>query len=137
MFIASCSFLRWRRQRLCSAWRGVPWSEERQLFARLGFLVRLLAGRRARWSVVAVARLERYRGRPAETLQRRDDAEDFLIGEANRRLVDHRHSRVEAGDDEGVGCIQRLREVLDIVQAGHARRRAGRNAIEIWKPQRP
>src|SRR5688572_22520556 len=117
MFIASCSFLRGRRRRRRPAWRAVAWSEERQLLARFGFLVWLFARRCARWSVVAVARLERHRCRPAETLERRDYGEDLLIGEADRRLVDGRHSRVEARDDKGVGRVQRLRKVLHIAQA--------------------
>ena len=41
---------------------------------------------------------------------------------------------LKPGDDEGVGCVQRLREVLDIAQARHARRRAGSHAIEVGKP---
>src|SRR5688572_4436364 len=134
MFIASCSFLHGWRWRLRPARRGVAWSEERQLFARLGFFAWLLARRCARWSVVAVARLERHRRRPAETLERCDYGEDLLIGEPDRSPVDGRHSRVEARDDVAIGCVHRLREVLDIRQARFARGRARSNAVEVGKP---
>src|SRR5688572_5593682 len=138
MFIASCSFLRGRCWRRRPAWRGVAWGEERQLLARLvGFLVWLLARRRAGWRVVGMTRLERDRRSPAKTLKGGDHREDLLIGEADRGLIDGRHSRVEARDDVGVGCVQRLREVLDIVQARDARGRARRDAIEVRKTERP
>ena len=42
--------------------------------------------------VVAVSRLERDRRRAAKSLEVRDHAEDLLIGEADRRLVDRRAS---------------------------------------------
>src|SRR5688500_14983676 len=106
MFIASCSFLRRRRRRLRPARRGIPWSEERQLLAWIGFLVRLLARRGARWRVETMARLECHRWRPAHTLEGGDDGENLLIGEADRRLVDDRHSRVEPRDNVGVGCVK-------------------------------
>src|SRR5688500_2911454 len=84
----------WRFRRRTGG-RVLSWRRsERQLLARLGFLVWLLAGRRARWRVVAVARVQRDRRRAAKRLERRDHRQDFLIGEANRGLVDDRHSRI-------------------------------------------
>ena len=53
-------------------------------------------GRRGRAAVVVVFRLQRDGRRAAKRLEVRDHAEDLLIGEADRRLVDGRHRRGES-----------------------------------------
>ena len=88
-------------------------------------------------AAVAVRRLQRDRRRAAKSLEVRDHAEDLLIGEADRRLVDRGHRRRESRHDEGVGFVHRLGEVLDIAQARDAALRAGADPLEVGEPERP
>ena len=97
----------------------------------------LRAARCGRAAVVVVIRLERDRRRAAKSLEVRDHAEDLLIGEADRRLVDRGHPRIESRHDEGVGFVQRLGEVLDIAQARDAGLRADIDPLEVGEPKRP
>ena len=90
-----------------------------------------------RGSVVVMTRLERDRWRAAKSLEVGDHAEDLLIGEADRRLVDDRHARIESRHDEVVGFVQRLGEVLDLAQARDAALRAGIDPVEVGEPERP
>ena len=92
---------------------------------------------RARGSVVVMTRLERDRRRAAKGLEVGDHAEDFLIGEADRRLVDDGHPRIESRHDEFLGFVYRLGEVLDIAQAGDAGLRADIDPREVGEPERP
>ena len=87
--------------------------------------------------VVVMARLQRDRRRAAKGLEVRDHAEDLLIGEADRRLVDDGHPRIESRHDERVGFVHRLGEVLDIAQARLAGLRADIDAREVGEPKRP
>ena len=91
----------------------------------------------ARAGVVAVSRLERDRRRPAERLERRDHAEDLLIGQADRRFVDGGHSRIEAFDDVGVRFVHRLSHVVDVAHSRNAGRCAHGDSVEIGEPERP
>ena len=92
--------------------------------------------RRARGSVVVMARLKRDRRRAAKGLEVGDHAEDLLIGEADRRLVDDGHARIESRHDEVLGFVNRLGEVLDIAQARHAGLRADIDIREVGEPER-
>jgi hypothetical protein len=82
-------------------------------------------------------RLERDVRRAAQRLQLRDDAEDFVVGEAERRLVHRRHRRREPGHDEGGGLVERLRQVLDVAQPGDAGLGPIADARQIGEAQRP
>src|SRR5438874_2149847 len=81
-------------------------------------------------------RLECDRRCAPEGLQVRHHAEDLLIGEADRRLVDGGHARIESRHDEGVRFVHGLGEVLDIAQTRLADLRAGVDSREVRKPQR-
>ena len=86
--------------------------------------------------VIAVRRLQRDRRRAAKRLEGRDHAEDLLIGEADRRLVDGGHRRRESRHDEGGGFVHRLGQVLDIAQARDAALRPGADSPEVGEPER-
>ena len=90
-----------------------------------------------RAAVVVVLRLQRDRRRAAKRLEVRDHAEDLLIGEADRRLVDRGHRRRESRHDEGGRFVHRLGEVLDIAQARDAGLRADIDPREVGEPERP
>ena len=90
-----------------------------------------------RGSVVVMTRLERDRRRAAKRLEVGDHAEDLLIGEADRRLVDDGHARIESRHDEVLGFVHRLGEVLDIAQARDAGLRADIDPLEVGEPERP
>jgi hypothetical protein len=72
-----------------------------------------------------MTRLERDRGHAAKRLEVGDHAEDFLIGQPDRRLVDDGHPRIESRHDETVRVVHCLGEIFDIAQARFARLRAG------------
>ena len=84
-----------------------------------------------------MSRLQRDGRRAAKSLEGRDHAEDLLIGETDRRLVDGRHRRRESRHDEGGGLVHRLGEVLDIAQARDAGLRPGTDSREVGEPERP
>ena len=92
---------------------------------------------RARRSVVVMARFQRHCRRTAKRLQVRDDAEDLLIGQANRGLVDRRHPRIESRHDEGVRLVERLREIIDVAVSRLARLRPVANPVQVREAQRP
>ena len=81
--------------------------------------------------------LERNRRRATKSLEVGDHAEDLLIVEANRRLIDDGHPRIESWHNEGVGLVDGLGEVLDVAQAGDAGLRADIDSIEVGEPERP
>ena len=91
----------------------------------------------ARAAVVVVFRLQRDGRRAAKRLEVRDHAEDLLIGEADRRLVDRGHRRRESRHDVGGRFVHRLGEVLDVAQARDAGLRADIDAREVGEPERP
>src|SRR5258706_14954751 len=64
--------------------------------------------------------LQRDRRFAALALEPGDHRVQLLVGEADRRLVDRRHARIEAGYDECVRLAECLREVLELTQPGNA-----------------
>ena len=58
------------------------------------------------------------------------------IGEAEGRLVHRRHRRREPGHDEGGRLVERLRQVVDVAQAGDAGLGPATDAGEVGEAQR-
>ena len=96
----------------------------------------LRPARRGRAAVIAMNRLERDRRCTAKSLEGRDHAEDLLIGEADRRLIDGWHRRRESGHDEGGGFVHRLGQVLDVAQPRDSVFRLSTDAPEVGEPER-
>ena len=82
-------------------------------------------------------RLERDRRRAAKRLEARDHAEDLLIVEADRGLVDRGHRRRESRHDEGGGLVHRLDQVVDVAQPRDPGLRAAADARKVGEPERP
>ena len=97
---------------------------------------RLRSARSGRPAQIAVSRLHCDRRRAAKRLKGRDHAEDLLIGQADRRLVDGGHRRRESRHDEGGGLVHRLGQVVDIAEPRDAVARPGTDSPEVGEPER-